>query len=285
VAVFSFLIYYIGYRLRAGETEWNQLHVVDVVPMGEQADMRGRSYGSIYSPVNSRYRLASQLPVATFRGEYMGAAGRTAGARGYVEQRGQSFQAEIQVPVWTSQLYATDWAQRTELPLGVSLTRHGTSWTVAVQNHLDQKLGPVKLALEEYIFDLGEILPNQTFRKTFTGTSERIASMVQNHAGNFREALNRRQQAFGNNRILIDDAPQAAIAASFISQLNSPGAQHEGVFITPPGFELTRLVQRGKAVLLAWVPDYGPIEPINQFPARRTHQDTLWRMAVEIGHK
>jgi len=59
VAFFSLLIYFIGYKLRAGETEWNELHVVDVIPHGEHADLRGRSYGSIYSPFNARYNLAS----------------------------------------------------------------------------------------------------------------------------------------------------------------------------------------------------------------------------------
>ena len=40
--------------------------------------------------------------------------------------------------------------------------------------------------------------------------------------------------------------------------------------------------EQGNAVLLAWEPDYSPIKPINQFPTRRSHKDTLWRMAVPI---
>jgi len=28
--------------------------------------------------------------------------------------------------------------------------------------------------------------------------------------------------------------------------------------------------------------DYSPIKPINQFPTRRSHKDTLWRMSVPV---
>src|SRR2546427_8444967 len=34
VALFSLLIYYICYKLRAAETEWNELHVVEILPHG-----------------------------------------------------------------------------------------------------------------------------------------------------------------------------------------------------------------------------------------------------------
>src|SRR5205814_1230231 len=38
VAIFSALIYFIGYKLRAGETEWNELHFVDVLPRGDKTE-------------------------------------------------------------------------------------------------------------------------------------------------------------------------------------------------------------------------------------------------------
>jgi len=37
VLLFSGLIYFIGFALRSGKTEWNELHVVDVFPSGERA--------------------------------------------------------------------------------------------------------------------------------------------------------------------------------------------------------------------------------------------------------
>ena len=68
--MFSLLIYFIGYKLRAGETEWNELHLVDVLQNGESAELRGRSYASIYSPVNATYRVEAQERFSTFRGEF-----------------------------------------------------------------------------------------------------------------------------------------------------------------------------------------------------------------------
>jgi hypothetical protein len=49
VILFSGLIYLIGYKLRAGEREWNEFHVVDVLPTGTGAvaDLRGHTYGSL----------------------------------------------------------------------------------------------------------------------------------------------------------------------------------------------------------------------------------------------
>ena len=60
VAIFSLLIYFIGYKLRAGQLELNELHIVDVLP-GQQEVMRGRSYVSIYSPLNDDYRLGGSF--------------------------------------------------------------------------------------------------------------------------------------------------------------------------------------------------------------------------------
>ena len=42
------------------------------------------------------------------------------------------------------------------------------------------------------------------------------------------------------------------------------------------------MLDQGNAVLLAWESDYSPIKPINQFPTRRSHKDTLWRMSVPV---
>src|SRR5260370_36727436 len=70
VVLFSLLIYFIGYKLRAGETEWNELHLVDVLVHNNIAELRGRTYASIYSPVNATYKLESQQRYSTFRGEF-----------------------------------------------------------------------------------------------------------------------------------------------------------------------------------------------------------------------
>ena len=110
VVLFSLMIYYIGYKLRAGETEWNELHLVDVVPRGtERADLRGRTYASLYSSVNARYRLASDQPYSSLRAEFVGSWATTEqGGRADLEIRPTGYQADVAVPVWTSLLYIGD---------------------------------------------------------------------------------------------------------------------------------------------------------------------------------
>jgi len=49
----------------------------------------------------------------------------------------------------------------------------------------------------------------------------------------------------------------------------------------PTGFELSPVIQRGEAVVLAFVSDFAPVKPLNQFTARRSHRNTLLRIAVE----
>ena len=75
VVIFSGLIYWIGFHLRAGELEWNELNVVDILPDSDRAVLRGETYVSIYSPVNGHYDLAGDEPFATLRGESMGSFG------------------------------------------------------------------------------------------------------------------------------------------------------------------------------------------------------------------
>ena len=62
VVLFSGLIYFIGYRLRAGDLEWNELQVVDQLPRAEGAALRGRTWVSVYSPEDARYRVVREQP-------------------------------------------------------------------------------------------------------------------------------------------------------------------------------------------------------------------------------
>jgi len=105
VVLFSLLIYFIGYQLRSGEMEWNELHVVDVSPHGERADLRGRVFCSAYSPANAKYNVASEQNFSTLRGE-VGQGGAQEVSKAMVEQRGNGFVAQLDVPVWTSALLA-----------------------------------------------------------------------------------------------------------------------------------------------------------------------------------
>lgn len=281
VALFSVLIYVIGYKLRAGESEWNELHVVDVMPAGEQAGLRGRTYGSIYSPVNARYRLAGDQLYSAFRGEFLSYGAQEA-SRATIEQRGNNFDAEISVPVWTSQLYVSDWWRQVAAPIKVSVAERGGSYEVNVENLLDQKLTKCKVVIDGSVLDAGEIRPKETKTLTLGKGGEALSSFVQRHGGNFADAASRRQQAFGDNTPQIFDIAQSTMAASFITQLRRTDHHGYNQFMAPAGLDLSPLLERGHAVFLAWVEDFSATKPINKFDPRGSHKDTLLRIATLI---
>lgn len=282
VALFSGLIYLIGYKLRAGETEWNELLVVDVTPHGERADWRGRTWGSVYSPANASYRFAGTERFATIRPEYLGGYGGQNTGRMKVIEKENGFESEASVPVWTSQLFAADWWRQAATPLRVTL-RAGTKeqadrWTIEVENRLDRPVADAKLVWHDRVYNVGRLAAGQTTNLFLDGGFESVSSFVSRYAQTFDQAANQRQQTFGNNeRQVIRDLPQVAMATSFLGA--SRGGQSQN-FIRSPGYDLTPLLERGDAVLLAWVPDYSPVKPLNQFSPRRSRRDTLFRVTA-----
>jgi hypothetical protein len=292
VALFSALIYFIGYRLRAGETEWNELHIVDVFPIGERAGLRGHTFGSVYSPVNATYRLASDQAIATLRGEFMRSGGGQEGSRAVIRQRGNSFDADVSVPVWTSEMFVSEWWKQGGLPLRLSVKENADTFEVAVENYLDTRLNNTMVAVSGRLYSVGEFGPGEkrtvSLRK-YAGES--LDGFVQNYGGRFAAAVSQRHQAFGSDESWrISDPPRSAVAASFISRLqrNRPNQNQYSYgynyAVTPPGFDLSELVNRGDAVFLAWAPGFSMVKPLNQFPARRSQRDSLLRIAVPVQH-
>jgi hypothetical protein len=290
VVLFSLLIYFIGYKLRAGESELNELHFVDVLLHGSQAELHGHTYASIYSPSNQRYTLESQEKYATFRGEFSGSWGANQSSeKANVVQNGDNFKAEIFVPVWTSQLFVSDWWQPDAIPLDVSVTSQGGGWQVKVDNRTNRKLTDLQIVIENHVIPLGPLAISET--KSFNVSKERgtpIRDFVSKHGQIFQTAAGARQQAFGgNDSSHIADVPSSAVALSFISQLSRTENQNNynnymNNFIAPRGLDLTSVIDHGSAVVLAWAADSSPIKSMYQFSPKRSHKDTLWRIAVPV---
>ncbi|HEX3800993.1 MAG TPA: hypothetical protein VH413_20040 [Verrucomicrobiae bacterium] len=279
VVFFSLLIYFIGYKLRAGETEWNELHIVDVLVNGDGAELRGHSYASIYSPVNANYRVATQEHFSTFRDEFQSSfvGGGEGSERSDVLQMGDNFRADISVPVWTSQLFESDWWQHEDLPLKLSVTSNGSDSTVVINNLRDRDLSNAKLAVGDHIIDVGNLPAGQARTIHISaGQGMPIGNFVSGQAGNFMNAAQSRQRAFGGNGGHITDLPDSTEAVSFLSRTSGER------FLCPPGLDLSALLTQGNAVLLAWDANYSPIPPLNQFSARRSQKNTLWRISVPI---
>ena len=285
VVLFSLLIYFIGYKLRAGESEWNELHVVDVLLKGEQAELRGQTYASVYSPSNQRYRLEGRQEFATLRSEFAGTwTGAQPGEKDIFMQEGDgSCKAEIFVPVWTSQLFVSDWWQPAPVPLSVTVVPQDGQWQVKVENRTERGLANAHVVIEDYIMKLGEVPARET--RTFTVSKDKgtpLSDFVLRHGASFQGAVQSRQRTFGGGESgRIDDLPNGTMVASFLSRLSGPqDSMHH--FITTPGLDLSSVTGHGNAVLLAWAEDYSPVKPLRQFTPRRSQKHTLWRVAVPV---
>src|SRR5262249_41633571 len=147
------------------------------------------------------------------------------------------------------------------------------------------KFTNAQIVVGNYVMPLGEVAPNQT--KTIqasTGHGVPLKDFVSTHGRNFHSAISSRQQAFGQTERIMD-LPNASAPATFISQFGGSEENYMGSFITPPGLDLSHVIERGGAVVLAWADDYSPVKPMYQFSPRRSHKDTLWRVAVEVKPK
>jgi hypothetical protein len=285
VLLFSLLIYYIGYKLRAGETEWNELHLVDVLPRGEKVELRGRTYASLYSSVNARYKLASDQPYAAMRSEFLGRwVGGQESSRAEVELRGNSFQAEVAVPVWTSLLYVSDWEQPSATPLAATATVEGGRLRVSIENRLPRKLAQVHLAYQGRLHELGELNANET--KTLSlevARGQSLAEFVRSLRERFQGAAGSRRTAFGRNQLgRLELRADNLIATSFIGMASS-GLPNERAFLYPPGLDLSPLLARGDAVLFAWDAGHSlASSSLRRFSPPRTTQNSLLRLAVPL---
>jgi len=283
VALFSLLIYYIGYKLRAGETEWNELHLVDILPRGEQAEWRGRTYASVYSPVNAWYKVASERRQATLRGEFMSSWSGQEGSQADVFQRAKGFNADVFVPVWTSQLFASDWWQSGEYPFSATVALQGRNLQITVENHLSRPLKDLRLVVHNRIYTLGDLPPNKVSTFSVEQNGMLLRDFVVQNAGQFSLAVQSRQRAFGDNTSRWLELNSANLAAvSFVSQWANPDLNQRN-FVYPGGLELSPLIERGDAVLLAWDPDQAPPGgPLNQFKTIRSQRNTMLRLAVPV---
>ncbi|MFO1499857.1 MAG: hypothetical protein U1G07_15935 [Verrucomicrobiota bacterium] len=290
VVLFSLLIYFIGYKLRAGETEWNELQVVDILPHGQRTGLRGRTFASIYSSANANYQLAFAPSVpeaadqsyACLRGELQeltGVARET--SRANLEHRGNGFRADIFVPVWTSLLYVNDWFQPAEAPLVAALTNTPGGLRLNVENKLTRPLTDARFVVNGSIYELGTLPAGE--RKSFpldAANGLPLQSWVLQHGTEFEGAVSSRRQALGGEGSgRLENPSLTSMVASFAAHLSQN--ERRG-FIAPPGLDLSPLVERGDAVLLAWDAKASYTAPVNLFNPPRLQRNALLRLALAV---
>lgn len=284
VLFFSGLIYVIGYKLRAGESEYSELHVVDVLANGEQAELRGRTYASIYSPANAKDLLRSEMKFATLRGEYLASRGGETSEKGTLVHTGDNFEAEVFVPVWTSQLYLSDWWNSVALPLTAAVRPITGGWSLSVENLSGKTIGDARLAVGNYLYQIGTIEAGQkkivTLNDGATNTQQ-LATFVQNNLAQYHNKVQQRQYAFGRRDSgQIDDPATASIVASLLGKASEVRGGMN--FVASPGLDVSGALERGDAVLFAWSPQAAPGPGLNQAKTKRSTVNTLWRLPISL---
>lgn len=286
VVLFSLLIYFIGYKLRAGETEWNELNIVDLLPRADKVDMRGRSFVSIYSSGNAWYKLSGPPGYAAFRTEMTDVfRGRNDSSRFKVAHVGNSYKGELFVPVWTSLLFVNDWFRTNDTPFVASVSGTESSRTVEIRNLLDRPLKTLRVVVDERLHEVGDIEPGQT--QTYTLTPDKgtpLANFVQQNGSYFQRAAEIRQNPLGSDSSggHLEDRPLTAVTASFPTYLDEVYQGGQRGFISPPGLDLSPQVKRGDAVVFAWLPEHTFNGDINQFKPLRFKRDTLLRLVIPV---
>lgn len=284
VVLFSLLIYYIGYMLRAGESEWNEIHFVDVYPSGEQAEMRGRTFASVYSPANQRFALQGKQRYAALRTELAG--GWQGNAKGPGEEvliTGDNFNGAIYVPVWTSQLLVSDWCQSGPAVLKASVKRNGQELNLTVQNNTGRELTNVQFVKDRLIFSLDKLRPGTSEHALAPEQSRPLWESLQARTYQFQSAVQARQYAFGSQRSgHLDDLPGSSVGVSFLNAARTdPQVPQQNNFFPASGVDLTEALDRGCAFLLAWDEGNSPTKPLHAFTPKRTARHTLWRVLVD----
>ena len=284
VVLFSLLIYFIGYKLRAGVSEWNEINIVDVFPRGAQAELHGSTFFSVYSPANARYPLASDQTYAVLRGE---SSQGNQGSQSEIELHGNGFRAKIMIPVWTSQLFVQDWWQSGDLPLTATLTADPATLRIQLVNQLDRPLSELRLVAADRVFELGSLPANQTTNLVLAihkGKAlldyfspvdfERMTTAVEQRRAAFR----------GGQNVELGDLARYASAACFYSQFKQQQNQATlySKFYGPASLDLSAVVKQGQAVLLAWDAKHAPNRAINQFNPLRFSRDTLFRWTMPV---
>jgi hypothetical protein len=295
VAVFSILIYWIGFKLRAGQTEWTELHIVDVLPMpGTNAavGLRGRTYTSLYSPANSGYSLRLSLPSSAFRREYDGFGTGMGEARLTFSPGPDSCDAEVFVPVWTSQLNIAEWTGSDRTPLEVGFLSGSGRRKVRVRNLGNQSLSEVWVVSSLGVSGPWATVPPGGTLDIAQDGAVTIRDFVRPQLGQFQSAAEDRRRVFGNsaNRPSIDDWSRASVAASLVgSQVEGPDSDKQPGFrdvgldrrLAPTqGLDLSAAVARGETQVFAWIEDHSPVAPIHRFEVARTRRATLYRITV-----
>lgn len=277
VVLFSVLIYYIGFRLRAGKTEWSELQVVDVYPRSGDVVLRGYNFGSVYSPANDNYPMAVEAGTALLRPEFQGFWGNgSSGARIGVKATSKGLTADVDVPVWSSQLVVGEWMETAPAPILARWEGKG----IRIANRRQVPMTNVMVIHNSRLYRVGTIESGAEEQVILEG-GESSYDFARNWGPRFDEAAARRAEVFGSggDAQFIDQWAEATVAASF-PQYATTGENGARKVLWPPGFDLSPLGSRGDALIFAYLPGDTLVPGMNRFTAVRQAKGTVLRLVL-----
>ncbi|HIG26997.1 MAG TPA: hypothetical protein EYQ50_04080 [Verrucomicrobiales bacterium] len=298
VVLFSGLIYFIGFKLRAGTTEWNELHLVDLdFSESGKTLIRGRTYGSLYSPVNARYALENSSAAASIRSEVSVYSGSSS-ARIDLAIENKGFTAEVFVPVWTSQLLVSDWISEMDAPiLSASITLEDKELVINIRNQTNKPIIQSGLVYQEKLYSMANyISESETEQRVAVDGGRELKVFLQNYPHVFQSAVRQRNQALSGGRSFpVPKDLNHLIATSFFTRLGPNPRSNNGrssnrnrenrgepIFMGSTGIDMSDIVGRGEAVLFLWMPGYAPSVSLNRFEESVGSRDSLIRLVLPV---
>ena len=292
VIFFSFLIYYIGYRLRAGQLEINELHIVDVLP-GEQVALRGRSYASIYSPSNKDYLMGGSLALGAFRNESSSFSNGAGNQPLLIGLSPGKLEAKARVPIWTSRLFSSEWVSGSEVNIQASVTKQNNdTYQLEILNGLRKPIvGAAFVALQRIVYDESiNITPGERGLLELKRSDSKVRDVISGFSSNIRNSIQSRNRAFGNAELSrMDLGLMNIVTGSFPGMLELEGIKQfkkdVNQFDSSGGMDISEYLERDGSVLFVFVEDQSPISSTGLFESKLRKSHSLYRIPIKLLNK
>ena len=292
VIFFSFLIYYIGYRLRAGQLEINELHIVDVLP-GDQVALRGRSYASIYSPSNKDYLMGGSLALGAFRNESSSFSNGAGNQPLLIGLSPGKLEAKARVPIWTSRLFSSEWVSGSEVNIQASVTKQNNdTYQLEILNGLRKPIvGAAFVALQRIVYDESiNITPGKRGLLELKRSDSKVRDVISGFSSNIRTSIQSRNRAFGNAELSrMDLGLMNIVTGSFPGMLEIDGIKQfkkdVNQFDSSGGMDISEYLERDGSVLFVFVEDQSPISSTGLFESKLRKSHSLYRIPIKLLNK
>ena len=289
VIFFSLLIYYIGYRLRAGQLEINELHIVDVLP-GDQVTLRGRSYASIYSPSNKDYPMGGSLALGAFRSELSSFSNGGGNQPLLIGLSPGKLEAIARVPIWTSRLFSSEWVNGAASNIQTTITKQNDdAYQLEIQNGLDKPIiGAAFVAMQRIVYDDSiNITPGASGILKLQRSDSKVLDVISSSSSSIRSSIQSRNRAFGNAELSrIDPDLMNIVTGSFPGALELESItqfkKDVNQFDSSGGMDASGYIERDGSVLFVFVQDHAPIQSTGLFESKLGKSHTLYRIPIKL---